>query len=394
MLDDFYGRLDRWTQRRWFLPQFLLLILVLTIFLQPPTYGSFIKHVAHGTSAILTYFAGQIAHPFTAQDVPPGTHAAKMVFRLVPPLLARALHVNLYGMAIVQLLIGLTMFAALYRLLARELADRVTALLFCLGLSGVYFGHAYATDLAFHFDPIAYTALIAMMLTSRPLTIFALGLVAGFTDERALLALVLVLFWHLTRGAAEGSSLRLPDLLRRLKAPPVLAVVGAWGAYVVLRLVLARTFALPTHLGAVGAGPLITNLQGNAIPLAVFACIESYWLFILLLAGLLLMQRQWAAFALYTGTVVALLVGACLVFNMTNSMAYVFPAAVIGVVALHRQLAARDLRNLTLIVAAYALLIPSYKVTGDVIEASSWMDLIARYGLHLYSLPTPPGGGG
>lgn len=345
---------------------------------QPPHIGSLLTYtygtpppgVEGGVWQVTEAFKRQIAHPFSPDLlVAPGSHAAKTAFRLTPPLLARILHLNHLGLWLLQLALGLLLLIGAYHLLREALRDRAAALLAAHGLCFVYFGYAAGYDIAINFDPLAYAALIGAMWSRRPAVVAACVLAGAFTDERFVLVTGVVLLWHGWRATGGRG---LPGLRGLLLRPAALAVAVGLLVYGGLRLTLAVVFGLQTHTVAVGLECLRYHLESEMLPMGLLTSLETYWL--LLGAGVLalLLARRWRELGLLLLALVPVVTAALIVFDLTRSLAYLTPAALLGAALARPALPLRAARQLALVVWLGAGLLPSYILSQTLVSAGSW----------------------
>ena len=137
----------------------------------------------------------RILPPIWAAGLPPASHEAKLTFRLAVPVLARTLHLGRDGMLALFALCGVFTLYLTLDLSFRITQNRIAAAAVCLGVACVWPG-----VLAFHqllggfYDAVALCLVLAAMWAPAPLAAIGL-LAAAWTDERALLAGLLVMVY-------------------------------------------------------------------------------------------------------------------------------------------------------------------------------------------------------
>lgn len=302
----------------------------------------------------------QIAAPFAPHADESSTHLAKMSFRLAVPLLARVLHLSLAQLLALQVLAGFTVFYQVAGLLERSLHDRVAAALLTLGLSLTYFGAEFTYDLSGYFDGLGYAALVLALGARRWVFVFALVLAGGFVDERVLAASTLLIFWY----GAQRYEWQVPGVGRFLSTRLATAVYAAWLAYAVLRLGLAWRYGLHTPGGLVGLSALYHSSWHELLALGFTTGLSSYWLPVALAVVLLLFQRRYRVLLLLLGSFAPIFVGSFAVTDITRSLAFGMPMALISLDWLGRCTTLTERRYLALVVVFFALLIPAYFTTG------------------------------
>ena len=376
-LSPFYQWVATFTQGpRWRLKTVALCFVCVLLFQFPELQFLYHYAVTH-TEINYTYvaFAKQVADPWVNHNIDADSHESKMIFRLTVPLLARLLHLNVFGILGLQVILGLVMLWALLTLLERITQDRPTAFLLVLGSCFTYYGGAFLHDVYCLFDPFGYAILVLMLLNRRPWVLFLLSVVGCFVDERVLAASLLVVLWHCLWAPGEA----VPTVRRPTISWAAVAVVGSWFAYGALRLWLTAHYALPNNSGAVGLDALKVNLQRHGLALGFITSMESYWLLVLLALLLLFKQRQWLLGLAIVGAFLPIAAGSFIVHDITRSLAYGFPVVLLAVVVLARYLNRDSLRHLALVTASFAILIPNYYYHLKIYFAGSIFEKIVRF---------------
>jgi hypothetical protein len=231
------------------------------------------------------------------------------------PALGRVLHLNRIGYFTVLVLAGLVMFAVLHRVIADRTSHRY-ATLCCLALAFCYLGEAYVADLNIFFDGIAIALAAGALVVTSEVAAAVLVLLALFTDERALITLVVgVLAVRVVTGRTRVGGL-----------------LGGVAAYAVARTGLQLATELRTHTEGVGLA--ITRDLGWRAPVGVLVAWGAVWLVI---GRGLAALRSRAGGALLIGAFVAASVSAVLVYDVTRTAAYAVPAVVAAMIVLYQQ---------------------------------------------------------
>jgi len=262
----------------------------------------------------------QIGEPFKPRDYPPETHQAKMSFRLTVPLFVRMTGIGIRGAAALHLVSGVALLYLTVSLAFAATGDRVTAALAALATASTYLGASAFWDTRGYFDALAICFLLAAMSCRSAPLVGSFVLLGAFTDERALVAALFVHLWFVTRGLLrEGSS-------RRVWMPG-----PSWG-------ILAAIGLLWTRFRLVGA------------------CL--------------------------TGVLVALVLGAHCVWDVTRSGMYVFPVVFIAAAALADREARQTLRATYLLSALVCALTPTGHLQAN--EVLLTRPLFAWIGMHFW----------
>ena len=349
---------------------------LLAVLGQFPAYRHTYETLVQGATpaADLRNFERQVAHPFQPLTNRPDSHAAKLVFRLTLPLLARWLHLSVLHVLVAQFALGVLMYYLLAGLLARTIADRPTATLLLLGLSGTYFGSAFAYDLGGYFDAFCYALLVLLLVVRSPAAIVAIALAGGFIDERLLLAAPLVGLWYGVETYGWQSARLWPYLLTRR----ALALYAGALAYGAVRLTLAHYYHLPTYTGLVGLDALLDNLHYERLGLGYLFGWKAYWLLLLLAVLLLLHRRAYRLLALALLAAAPIFAGASLITDLTRSLAYGIPALVLAASLLTQASTLAERRTVALTLAVASLLMPSYHVVGQLVFQAPVYHVVLR----------------
>jgi hypothetical protein len=247
---------------------------------------------------------------------PPASHEAKLNFRLTVPLLARALRLGRDGMLALFALCGVVTLWLTLDLSYWITQRRITAAAVCLGVACVWPG-----VLAFHqllggfYDAVALCLVLAAMRAPALPAAVAM-FVAAWTDERVLLAGLLVMVYALLRHErARG-----------------IAIMAGGLAYSVTRLWFANAYSLHTAFDGVGLGVLLKEF--NMVPLGIWTGLGGCWLIVAAGMWVLVARRRFAA-AVGFGVALCVVIGAALVVeDVTRSMAYTLPAVFAALTAL------------------------------------------------------------
>ncbi|HEX6391054.1 MAG TPA: hypothetical protein VFZ89_16460 [Solirubrobacteraceae bacterium] len=292
----------------------------------------------------------QADDPFTALDYPSDSHAAKLAFRLVPPLIAHVMPGGAWRYLVIHAVFGVLLLVLVALAAERATRDRVVALLVTLATATAYAGSAGFWAMNGPMDAHAL-AFLVLAIAARPGWLIALSVfLACFSDERAALAIPLVALFHVVDGG-------------RLRSAATVASGLGLVAYGVGRALLAATTDLHTASGGVGLDRITKEYP--SLPLGGWSAIEGLWLLIAVAALVLWLSRR----RLIALTLVALVAGSALsslvVADVSRSATYVLPAAFVALVAL-RQAGFVQLRELAGAAMLLSLVSISYYVDYDI----------------------------
>jgi hypothetical protein len=293
-------------------------------------------------------FQEKVEAPLSQPRALEASHSGKTTFRLVVPLVARALHLGAYGVLIVQGLLGVALIALVQRLAARESGDVVAALFVSASLVFGYVGKAAFVDLFCWFDAWAFLFLLAALAARGPVLAFVFASLAAWTDERALIALALVTAFHLAPSARPKTGV----------PRQALAVLGAAFAYAALRTLLAARYGLYTPTADTGLALL--QAQRPLLALSAFTGLEGGWILVLSAAWAWRQPAARPALVACAAGILLLLIVSWSVIDMTRSAAYAFPALFVALRLLAPLLPQDGLRAAAFVSGLVSLLFQDY----------------------------------
>ncbi len=327
-------------------PLLLILALVASLFVNSQQEDPFLPGIAERVQAMSDRITLQKANDLAfdyAAHYPPGSHTAKLNYRLVPPLLARL--VGCDGLRAIEFAAFLTLGACIFWSLARVVPARVAcaATLATLCTSS---GAVYHNDLGHCCDVLAQALLALCLLWSSPWLLGIAAFLAMFTDERAVLILPLL------------------GLLHGRRAWPLLVGVAGYG---VCRLALGLFLYGPTNYADVAC--LDYALAGlRLLPAVIWGCLEGAWL-VLAVACAWLWRRDRQAAVLLAAWPVAVCCLSLAVLDLSRSASYgllTVPVAVL--LACRHWLPERRLAWACYVGAALSVLCPNSQFITGFIE--------------------------
>jgi len=353
-----------------------LLCALLVILSSTPKYGSFHFSTGFHTSekavqdtATCQTLQKQISNPFTILPQANGFHQDKMQFRLFMPVMGHLLHLDVNGLIVLQQILGIFLFLILLLLIKKITGDDVQALLFATGSAFIYFGKACFIDLWPWFDGTCYLLILMAMFWRSPLLIWLFVFAASWIDERGLVATGYVFIWWLIQSQKdEKENISFKKLI--ILNTRSLAVVLAWVSYFALRTYLHKSYHFQTYTENIFGKDSAYQHTMSIAHFGLFTGIIWYWLFILAATIVLLWRKSFLPLILLYGVIGASTVSALLVYDVTRSAAYIFPAAIIGFYLIQKPKNEnpdnyeRNMRNFLLLITMLCLLTPAFNVLG------------------------------
>lgn len=328
---DILGRL---ASSRWWAWWAVLLAVVLGVFLASPAL-----HAPDADAPGWVYVRENSGPQLFDPAVAATSQQANTTFRVVPRLIGAAFSLSHpWQFLLVQLGFGLVFLWTAAKLYAEALRDRISALLLVIALGSTWAGATAWLEVRGLFDAIAL-ALLALSMRARRLPVVVVVLVlAGFTDERAVLATPLVVAWHALRPPTPGDRAdargTLDDDRRGLRPflrPVPLAAAATVGIHLMIRTWLKHRYGLSEGANRSPGEPFS---QLSNYPNGLWGALEGVWLVVA--AGLMGLRRHrgTAAAGLAALAAIPILLAGVSVFDISRAVAYVWPLAPLACVGL------------------------------------------------------------
>lgn len=361
MLSSLFGwlcdKIERFLQKGWQYKTILFTLVCIALFSFPDPSK---MQTFAATNPIYACLQHQVKAPLTQQHFDAQSHYAKRTFRLLLPLTAKFLSLPIKALPLLQSLLGILFFGLVARFSLRYSDDRVVSFLFTVGMAGLYIGKSFFVDYWLFFDATAFFFLVLALYYAQAWIVFLALTAAFWTDERALIAAIGVLFFHLA----------IVKIYVKPKPVPwqtLLAIVVAWLCYGALRWYLHAVYGLSIGKEGLGFGWALQHFL-KYMPLASTMFLESYWLYIGLALVLLCFKgsrsRKWLALGLLMVVSLQVLV-ALSVGDMVRSGAYlVVPCLAAFVLFIQLEPSKTAKRKVAFIACLFAFVIPTYSNFG------------------------------
>lgn len=330
----------------------LFVVLILALFRAFPSYDAL-----HTPFTEATWRAAQLKfdHPLldTGKFFPPVSHESKLTFRLTVPVLAHLLHLGRDGVLVLSAILGSILLFTVLTLAYEITDDRQIAFFLTLAIACTWSGLTAFHDLrGGYYDAAALCLLLTAMTARSALVVGIAAFLAAWTDERALIAVPLVIVFFALRVRLNKQSLR---------ARLISVLVGA-GVYVLTRgyLTVAHSYSLNTA----GLGLAVLWNQARAIPLGMWAGIGGGWVLLVLSLWILWRARQYLAFAGFLAALAPVIGTALIVSDVTRGASYCLPAVLVTLIILRLHVPLKSFRALILAVAAISFLVPTVYCEG------------------------------
>ena len=341
-----FRKCEAFTNTKHWMLTLTLLLPIVVLFFSFPSYERLSMANVGGWNAVLN----QAAHPFTPSGHADWSHADKLTFRLVMPIIAHIFSAGIVGILFIQAFFGVMLFHVAIRLFRKISQDNITSLLLAFSLAFIYAGRVSFTEIRGIFDGVALFFMICSLYFNNPVLIFTSVFLGAWSDERALIASSLVfLFWVLSENKLVNNR--------------TIAVVLAWIAYFVVRYLLTITFGFRTSTA--GTGLYILTQQINNYPLGLWSAFEGNWLLISASVVILFRQKRFVFLGSYLMSIFIIILVAFAVVDITRSMSYMIPALFISLLLIKKVEHKRTMQKIVFVATMISFIYPAYYTAGD-----------------------------
>lgn len=347
-LNYIFKILNNFTNKKHWELKFALLLPLVILFFSFPPYYKLVPEYYDCWGAILT----QKELPFTNHHYLPQSHEAKTQFRLVVPLIAKIFHLSIVGILILQAILGIVALFMVVKIFSAILRDNTSALIFTLSFAFIWAGKSAFIEYRGLLDGYAFFFLIAAIYFRNPLVIFLAISLASWADERGLIASSLVVLYWMWNDEKP---------LRWINKRTI-AIILSWLCYFIIRYFLSKKYGLTTESD--GANLSVFKNQIENFTISVWSGLEGFWALILLSLCVLIKKRETLFLSAVSFAILIIIAVAMSVFDITRSMAYLFPVMFISVSTLRNHLTIEQLRKLSLIILALCFIYPTYESHG------------------------------
>jgi hypothetical protein len=250
----------------------------------------------------------------------PNSGEAKYVFRLTAPLIMKVFDLNRKSMFIVVLAFGFLTYIY-WNLICLNLFKNVKySFILSIALATSYFGVAFYIDSGTPINTISYLLVLMAIYFAikRSYFLYPILILMFFNDERAILAYSFIGFYHLF-----NQDFNFKKLLRE----EFILLCSTFLFCLIIKVILSQTWNISTPLSGVGLDILIgqwkylnfglfTGLEGFVIPIGV----TCYFFF---------RKKKWIELFFTLGISTIFIIGASIVSDMTKSIAYLVPFAIL-----------------------------------------------------------------
>lgn len=349
-----YKAIESITANQYWLLLSALLLVAVAMFFSFPSYGDM-------NAKEWEPLFEKAANPFANGSYADGTHAAKLSFRLVLPLVVHYLHLNITGVLILLGIVGMLNLYLVLKLAHNILQDRQQAFIVGLCSALIYFGKCSFTELrGTMFDGLAICFLLSAMLSRYYLATAIFIFLSAWCDERGLIASALVWLYFVIKNDE-------PVFFKKIFSKQLLSIYLAWIGYIAVRYVLSTTYGLHTDAKGVGLGVLLNQI--NNIPIGIWSALEGLWLLVIMGGVLLYNHKRYMELLKYIGISSLILILGLSVVDITRSVVYIFPVVFIALHLINKYSEKEMLHKLLWYALILCFIYPAYYTGG---KSSIW----------------------
>jgi hypothetical protein len=294
----------------------------------------------------------------------PVSHASKKTFRLTMPIISKVFHFNNWATVAFLWIINFLFLYQFLRYFYKLLGNKTIAFLATFGITFVYIGHAGFTDINTWFDGIAYFFILISIVSNSPIIILSSVLLAAFTDERAFLSAVVVLFYHLMQDWGNAESKNVSSFRNSI------SVLFGIILSLVIRLYLEYKFDIHLQTGGSTLEKFLADTPFWGM--AIWTFLEGYWLLVVLLFLSFIHEKKYLNVFVLMITLAVFTLTSFLVFDKTRSGAYIFPLIFLAVKYLKVKMSIEEWKFLFLAIAIVCFLFPAYYIISDTRPYTLW----------------------
>lgn len=297
----------------------------------------------------------QGADPFTPQNYEAGSHEANQAFRLTVPLIAQALHLNIAGLYLLHIVIGLVFLWFVMKIVYGILKDKILTFYFLAGFTAIYAGANFYINFLGHCDAFPFCFMVLAFYFRNPLLILLFTQLAYWCDERAIINSSYLGLWYvlpLIKQVLDKRKFSLKDI-------PLNAVVLIFSAllYLFVRQWLTVSFGLKVgHDNDLSRQTALWSL--SIIGDKFTRGLEGFWLIVFAGMAVLAMRKDWLTLVLLGGCILITCAIGIMVADGTRSLSFGFYMFFFLLTILRQHIPTNQLKYLLIVSTLVSLMLP------------------------------------
>lgn len=287
--------------------------------------------------------------------------ASNRMFRITVPVIAKLLGLNLIGTYILQFVSGVLIFLLTALIIERETKSRLISFFVTVLVGAIYAGISGFVETRLYFDSVALLFLLGAMFFRNPFMIGSFSLLAGFTDERAVVAAGFVFIWWAIQAKSNK-----PEIKAFFNKQSIAVVISVL-IYLMIRMLIMRSFNVISYTELQNEFRLFDQINNG--PMGIWTGLEGGWLIVGLALVTLLVKKRWVTLLAVLIIGLTQIIVALSVVDITRSMAYLLPLLFLSVAILNKE-TNDDYVNLSFYSALISLCLLTYYAGG---KSSVWL---------------------
>ena len=283
----------------------------------------------------------QIAEQFHAEgELGNISHMEKCSYRVLIPLVAHVFGFGTTTALIIQQVLAVLLLLLALAMLRHLFQDTLSALFAAMMLAASFPGQWGFSDFVC-FDGYGYFLIAMALWTRSPWVLAATVFAGGLCDERVILVTPLIWLWNSVRSGPNDFSIK--NLLwPRATHWGLIAGVLLFG---MVRIYLGLKWGTLVETSEIGERFLF--IKGlHFLPLTVLTGFKGGVVIFFFSIALLLARRRFALLALAIFAALPALLAAVMVWDLSRSFYYIFPALFLGMAVMANQCSRRECRKI------------------------------------------------
>ena len=321
-MEVFYNKLiyflERFLNHRYWHVTVAFITVLVILFLNAPSYFALTKEFKPCSDCVnFQEVINRADHLFKPTKYAEYSHMANTQFRLTVPLIAKLIGTrSKIVIFIIQEILGIIFLIITCLLSFRLTNDKIISAIITLSFGFIYAGKSAFVDMEGLLDSFAYFFMIlALFASNKPLILSSL-ILAYFTDERAFLSSSLVaVFYFLEFLDTNNGKINFYAFFKAR----IFYVVLSWILCLITRFILFKIYGLYTPKSAAITFDL--HQLGDIF----WDGLKGFWLLLILGIVHLIIQKRFFILLLLTISILVVVIATCMVYDLTRSIAYIFP---------------------------------------------------------------------
>jgi len=281
---------------------------------------------------------------------------AKYVFRITIPLIMKVFGLSVFGMYLIQILIGFFIFVLWVSILYEIIKDYWLLLALTLCLAGCYYGKAFNIDSGTVVNTMSYfLILFAIRFRNNIFLLAPALLLLFFNDERGILAFSIIGLFILFFNKEKITQFK--DAFNN----SFITLLTCFVLGVLLRIYLMFVYKMKVPMGSIGFD--VFQDQWKYLHLGLFSGISGFAILFFIQLKNEFKSKNFLFLCLNISVIFIFIIGASIVSDITKSIAYLTP---LFLLMIWRMIDSKiEIKNFVYSILVINLFFPTIVVVGD-----------------------------